>query len=391
MRTKIWIVGGIAALGLIMGVWAQDGPGPQDGQTVAKPKKAPAPDTNNATTGNGAPANPDGALSPIPSKLSPKATKDNDVSDAGAAFKAEANIVNLDVQVIDNYGNPIPNIPRDRFRILEDNVPQTLSQFSVGEAPLTVALLIEFSGRFQAFWTSGWAQTLTAAYGFVQTARQDDYLAVIAYDLNTTILSDFTADRDKTMEALSRLRIPGFSESNMFDALSDTADRMSKIEGRKAIVLIASGIDTFSKINYDKARRNLQESGVPVYSIEMLQIDRILAESMGALSGAQDLTFLQADNELKTFGKETGGQAYFPRFVGELPGVFQQISHSLRSEYSLGYSPNNQARDGKFRKIAVQLVNPGTNEPLRIVNEKGKPVKYTILAKAGYKAPRPVE
>lgn len=381
---KMWIVGGIAALGLIMGVWAQDGPAPQDGQTVAKPKNAPAAAT-------GTPANPDGALPPIPSKLSPKATKDNDVSDAGAAFKAEANIVNLDVQVIDNYGNPIPNIPRDRFRILEDNVPQTLTQFSVGEAPLTVALLIEFSGRFQQYWTSGWAQTLTAAYGFVQTLRPDDYLAVIAYDLNTTILSDFTTDRNKTMEALSRLRIPGFSESNMFDALTDTADRMSKIEGRKAVVLIASGIDTFSKINYDKARRSLQESGVPIYSIEMLQIQRIMAEATGAMSSSQDLTFLQADNELKTFGKETGGQAFFPRFTGELPGVFQQISHALRSEYSLGYSPNNQAKDGKFRKITVQLVNPGTNEPLRIVNEKGKPVKYTILAKAGYKAPRAVE
>ena len=87
------------------------------------------------------------------------------------------------------------------------------------------------------------------------------------------------------MEAMQRLRIPGFSESNMFDALADTADRMSKIEGRKAILLIASGIDTFSKLTYDKARKSLQESGVPVYSIEMLQVERIMAEgSMGRCS-----------------------------------------------------------------------------------------------------------
>jgi VWFA-related protein len=380
---KIGIVVGLAALGLMAGLWAQDGPNSQSSQTVAKPRKAPSPDTTNPTTD-------DSELPKIPSKLSPKATKDNDAP-ADATFRAETNVVNLDVQVIDNNGNPIPNIPRDRFRILEDNVPQTLSEFSVGEAPMTVAMVIEFSGRFQAFYSGGWAETLTASYGFVQTLKPEDYVAIIAYDLRSTILSDFTNDRSKTMDALSRLRIPGFSESNMFDALADTADRMSKIEGRKAILLIASGIDTFSKLNYDKARKSLQESGVPIYSIEMLQIERIMAEASGAMGASSELTFLQADNELKTFAKETGGQAFFPRFTGELPGVFQAISHSLRTRYSLGYSPNNQAKDGKFRKLTVQLVNPGTSEPMRMVNEKGKPIKYTILAKAGYKAPLPVE
>ena len=383
MRMKIWMVGGIAALSLIVGLAAQDGPNSQSSQTVAKPRKGPAPDTGNT------PAD-DADLPKIPSKLSPKATKDNDAP-ADATFKAETNVVNLDVQVIDNNGNPIPNIPRDRFRILEDNVPQTLTQCAVGEAPMTIALVIEFSGRFEAYGTPGWAETLTASYGFVQSLKAEDYLAIIAYDLHPTILSDFTNDRSKTSEAMSRLRIPGFSESNMFDALTDTADRMSKIEGRKAILLIASGIDTFSKINYDQARKSLQESGVPVYSIETLQVMRIQAEASGRMGASSELSFLQADNELRTFAKETGGQAFFPRFTAELPNVFQSISHALRTQYSLGYSPNNQTKDGKFRKITVQLVNPGTNEPMRMVNEKGKPIKYTVIAKAGYKAPRAVE
>jgi Ca-activated chloride channel family protein len=381
MRIKIWILGAIAAFTLIVGVWAQDNPG-AGSQTVARPRKKSA-DSTPASPGN------DSDLPKIPSKLSSKATKD-DAGEADASFKAETNVVNLDVQVLDNHGNPIPNIPRDKFRILEDNVPQTLTQFSTSEAPLTVAMVIEFSNRFQSFYSSGWAQTLTASYGFVQTLKPEDYVAIIAYDMRSTILSDFSNDRAKTMDALSRLRIPGFSESNMFDALADTADRMSKIEGRKAILLIASGIDTFSKLTYDKARKSLQEAGVPVYSIEMLQVERLMAEgSMGAL---QQLDFLQGDNELKTFAKETGGQAFFPRFIQELPNNFQAISQSLRNQYSLGYSPNNQAKDGKFRKLTVQLVNPGTNEPLKMLDEKThKPIKYTILAKAGYSAPRAVE
>jgi VWFA-related protein len=350
---------------------------------VAKTKTPPTAQQD------GASSNSDNDQTQIPSKLSPKATKDHQDGDADASFKAETNVVNVDVQVLDNHGNPIPNIPRDNFRVLEDNVPQTLSQFSVAEAPMTIAMVIEFSNRFQAYYTSGWAETLNASYGFVQTLKPEDYVAIIAYDLRSTILSDFSNDRRKTMEALSRLRIPGFSESNMFDALTDTADRMTKIEGRKAILLIASGIDTFSKLTFDKARKSLQESGVPVYSIEMLQIERILAE--GRMGPIANLDFLQGDNELKTFSKDTGGQAYFPRFQAELPEVFRNISQSLRNQYSLGYSPNNQAKDGKFRKLTIQLVNPGTNEPLRMLDEKHKPIKYTILAKTGYTAPRAVE
>src|SRR5580698_9721599 len=285
VRMKTWILSAAAAFTLIVGVWAQDNPG---SETVAKPRKQPAADTSGTAAGA------DGSLAPIPSKLSPKATKGNEAT-ADASFKSETNVVNIDVQVLDNHGNPIPNIPRDKFRILEDNVPQTLTQYSVAEAPMTVAMVIEFSARYQAYYSSGWRETLNTTYGFVTTLKPDDYVAVIAYDLNTTILSDFTNDRNRTMEATSRLRIPGFSESNMFDALADTADRMSKIEGRKAILLVSSGIDTFSKLTYDKARKALQEAGVPVYALEMLQVQRIMAEASGR-DGNQEITFLQGDN-----------------------------------------------------------------------------------------------
>jgi hypothetical protein len=116
----------------------------------------------------------------------------------------------------------------------------------------------------------------------------------------------------------------------------------------------------------------------------------MMAEANG-MSGAADLTFLQADNEMRTFSKETGGLSFFPRFIGEYPSVFQQIETALRDQYTLAYHPTNTAHDGKFRHIKVELVNPDTNDPLRIVNQKGKPIKYQIIAKAGYKAPREVE
>ncbi len=382
---KTVLVVSIAALGLLFAVYAQEGPGAPGSETVAKPRPKPGAQPADSTP---APGNTDGDLPKIPSKLSPK-NKPDDAGDVN--FKAEANIVNVDVAVLDNHNGFIPNIPEKAFRVLEDGVPQTIKKVSTGKAPMTIAMVIEFSNRFQSFWSYGWYQTVTAAYTFVNTLTPEDYVAIIAYDLRPEILTDFTNDKNRVAEALQRLRIPGFSESNMFDAVCDTADRMSKIEGRKAILLLSSGIDTFSKLTYDKARKQLQEAGVPVYPVGLLQLERTIAEANGSLSGARDITFLQGDNELRTFAKETGGQAFFPRFLTEMPAVFSAIEESMRNQYTLTYSPTNTAKDGKFRKITVQLVNPATNEPLKIVDQKQKPIKYQIIAKAGYKGPLAVE
>jgi Ca-activated chloride channel homolog len=259
------------------------------------------------------------------------------------------------------------------------------------DAPMTVCLVIEFSNLFQQYWGQGWYETLMAAYGFVETLKPEDYVAVVAYDIRPEMLSDFSTNRQETQQALQRLRIAAFSESNLFDALTDTADRMSEIEGRKAIVLISSGIDTFSKLTFDKTRKSLQRANVPIYGIGILQAMREIADARGYLGPIQRLDFLQADNQMRTFARESGGQAYFPRFLGEFPGIFRSISDALRTSYTLTYTPSNTAKDGKFRKIKVELVNPATNEPLKVTDEKGKPMKYTILARAGYTAPREVE
>ena len=365
-------------------LFSQEGPQSPSSETVAKPRKQPPQNGEQPSGDQDQNQNQD----KIPSQYKRQPTPDQAAETP--TFRADATTVTVPVAVLDPKGRFIPNIPQNYFRVLEDGVPQQISGFSKGEAPMTVCMLIEFSGLFQAYWSYGWGETLTAAYGFVDTLKPEDNIAVVAFDLKPTILSDFTSDRRKTQEALSRLRIPGFSESNLFDALTDMADRMSGIEGRKAILVIASGRDTFSKITYDKARRSLQSSGVPVYAISILQVARELADAYGMMGPISRLDFLQADNEMRTFAKETGGQAFFPRFEGELPGVFRALSDSLRNQYTLAYHPTNVTRDGKYRKIKVDLVNPANGEPLKVV-ENGKPVKYQIMAKAGYNAPRSVE
>jgi len=350
------------------------GPLKDPGATVAKPRKSP--DT---------PAS-DEELPKIPSKLKkdPKMEK-GDMTQ----FQSNVDIVTVDVAVVDNKGHFIPGIPAGNFRVLEDNVPQQIRKVEMGEAPMTIAMVIEFSNLFQRYWSAAWYQTLQLAWGFAESLKPEDYAAVVAYDIRPEILADFTTDKMKIREGLDRLKIAAFSEANMFDAVTDTADRMSGIEGRKAILLITSGIDTFSKITYDQTRKKLQDSGVPIYSIGLMQMQRDMADAYMAPTARMD--FLQADNELRTFAKETGGAAYFPRFPGEYPGIFQMLHQALRNQYVITYQPSNTKHDGAFRKLKVELVNPATNEPLPVKDEKGKPIKYQIVCKTGYKAPRTVE
>ncbi len=367
---------GCLSLALIL--VAQQGPKTTNGDTVARPKKG----SDTAPT-------KEAPLPPLPSVFK----RDANLPPTGTepTFRVDATTVTLDVAVIDNNGHFIPNIPKGNFRVLEDNVPQKISSMTLGEAPMTVCLVIEFSNLFQQFYSEPWYQTLVAANEFMSSLKPEDYVAVVAYDLRPEILSDFSLDRRDAAEAMSRLRIPAYHETVLFDALTETAERMAEIEGRKAILLISSGVDTISHQNYGEARKKIQNAGVPIYSVGLMQAYRDYYYSMGAMSDNARTDFVMADNQLRTFSTESGGMAFFPRFYGQFREIFQTISQAMRTQYVLTYVPTNSARDGKFRKLKVELIDPATNKPLRVTDEKGKNVKYTIVTKSGYTAPRQVE
>ncbi|MGO9229438.1 MAG: VWA domain-containing protein [Bryobacteraceae bacterium] len=367
MRPLLVLVCAGTLAGLAGFLAAQDqGPLNGPGQTVAKPKKpadASVPPADQA---------------PIPSEYKRNA-------DAGPrpTFKSDVDIVTLDVAVIGPNGQFIPQIPPGNFRVLEDNVPQQIRKVDMAQAPLTVALLVEFSNRYQRLYSGAWFQTQQLVWTFASSLKPEDYCAVIMYSMRPEILADFTTDRNKIQEALQNLTIPTWSEANMFDALVDTAERMSTIEGRKAILLITTSIDTFSRLTFDQTRKRLQEAGVPIYSISLLGLQLEMMAS-------PPMSFLQGQNELNTFAKETGGRAFAPKFQGEYPSVFGDIRQALGTQYVITYSSSNRVHDGTFRKIKVEVVDP-SGHPLPIKDQKGKPIKYSILTKAGYKAPHEVD
>jgi VWFA-related protein len=305
------------------------------------------------------------------------------------SLRVEVPEVTVDVGVLlEKTGQFVPNLKPGNFRVYEDGVPQKVAGFKRVEAPITALLLCEFASTNYNFIYD----MRNSAYAFAQQLRPQDYVAMMTFDMRTQIVSDFTQDKRQLLEAINSLRIPGFSERNLFDALYEAEDRLSRIEGRKYIVLIASGRDTFSKLTLDKIMQKVKSTpDVTIFTVSTGGAVRAMTEGRGGMGGAmRDMDYLQADNEMKTFAKITGGMSFFPRFVGEMPDIFQQINQNIRSKYQLVYHPTNPKQDGTYRKLRVELVDD-EGQPLRIQDEKHKPLKYDIIARDGYRARQEVE
>ena len=304
------------------------------------------------------------------------------------SIRVDVPLVNVDVMVTTKDGQFVPGLKRDNFRILEDGTEQKVTNFSQSEAPITAVLLIEFASTYYSYLRDA----LNASYTFASQLKKDDYVAVVEFDMRTHILVDFTQDKREVQEALSTLRIPGFSERNLFDALYETLDRLEGTEGgRKYIILVSTGQDTFSKINYDQILKKVKATrNVTIYPVSVGEALRQRLDASGRVGPITSLDWLQAQNQLNTFARLTGGKAYFPRFEGELPEDFHDIGNSIRNQYSLAYKPTNTKTDGTYRKLKVELVGPD-GSPLKIRDQRGKDVKVNIIAREGYTAKHVVD
>lgn len=304
------------------------------------------------------------------------------------SLRVDVPLVNVDVTVLTKDGQFVPNLKKDHFRILEDGVPQKVSNFQQTEAPITAVLLVEFANNNGNFIYD----MLNASYTFTSSLKKEDWVALISYDMKPRIEVDFTQDKRAVLGALNSMRVPGFSETNMFDALYDTLDRLDGLEGRKYVVLISTGLDTFSKLTFDKILNKVKNTrDITIYAVGTGQALREWADSHGYLGSIARLDFLQADNQMRTFANMTGGRAYFPRFEGEMPEIFRDIAGNIRNQYSLSFRSTNAKQDGSYRKLKVELIDPATGQPLKIVDEKGKALKYQVIAREGYRAKQMVE
>jgi VWFA-related protein len=293
-------------------------------------------------------------------------------------------VVNVDVVVTDNDGNYLTGLKKQNFRITQDGSTQTITNFAVTEAPITIVLLVEFSSLGYQIFTAN-ARDWSAA--FLNTLKPSDWVALETFNMRPRVEVDFTHDPNEIMQALYQLVFPPFSESNLFDAVADVLDRIQDVKGRKAVLVLASGMDTFSRIDLDQVLKRIRETDATIFTIGVGEQLFIQADSSGALGSIGQLNFLQAENQLKTFAAMTGGRAWFPRFDGEIPAIMRDVATSLRNQYSLAYTPSNAALDGKYHKIKVELVAPNGGQ-LTVLNQNGKKVKFQVYARQGYTAPK---
>ena len=360
---------------------------PAQGQQPAAPAQQPdqtSPDAGGPGGDNGVIALPNKKEKEAEPPPPPAPVVKNPPGLNNFSLRVDVPVVTVDVGVILQKTHQfVPNLKESNFRVYEDGVPQPISGFQRIQAPITAVLLLEFAAKNYAFIYD----MRNAAYSFAQQLKPDDYVAVMTFDMRTQILTDFTQDKRIIAQALNTLTIPGFSETNVFDALYESLDRLSRIEGRKYIVLIASGRDTFSKITLDKILQKIKATpNVTIFAIGTGQAARIMSN----MGGAREMDYLQADNQMSTFAKMTGGQAFFPRFSGEMPDIFHEINDTIRNQYELAYKPTNAKQDGTYRKLRVELVDD-EGQPLKMQDEKHRPLKYDIIARDGYKAKQEVE
>ena len=345
------------------------GPGADSGVIALPKKKDATPDT------------------PPPAPAQP--TVKNPEGMATMSLRIDVPEVSVDVGVLlEKTHTFVPGLKPANFRVYEDGVEQKVVGFKRVEAPITALMICEFAanGRGMNY------DMRNTAFAFAQQLRPQDYVALMTFDLRTHIVSDFTQDKRQLFQAIDSLRMPGFSETNVFDALYEGLDRLDRIEGRKYIVLIATGHDSMSKLTLDKILKKVKDShDITIFTISTGGAQEVMREGRGGMGGGmRDLDYLQAQNELNTFASLTGGLSFAPRFEGELPEIFQTVNQNIRAKYELIYHPTNARQDGTFRKLRVQLVDE-EGHPLTIQDEKKRQLKYDIITRDGYRARQQVE
>ncbi|HSO73250.1 MAG TPA: VWA domain-containing protein [Blastocatellia bacterium] len=331
------------------------------------PKKKVEKKTEEQKSGPPEPMDPQEPVPPVPKNIQSE-----------PPIKISTQVVNVEVTVIDKKSGRLYNtLKQPNFTIYEDGVKQEVTNFRSGEGPMTAVLLIENSysnRRWQGYYNPTFQQEIfRSAAVFVQRfVKPQDHIALVTYSLKPKVIQDFTGDSGRLQQALLAAYRDGlnFSEACYYDALSfallggkaiqlfdenhgpSEYNGLQEVEGHTAVILITLGIDTFSKLTYDKALKIVKNAGVPVYTIG---VGNLFYKKYGDRLPSQSDPFPMAFLQLKTFAEFSGG-AYFPMtFEGEIPSIMQSIEAMLRGQYSLGYSPTNTRREGKERKIKVEV------------------------------------
>ena len=264
------------------------------------------------------------------------------------AFRTGVDLVSLNVTVTDGDSRYVTDIERENFQIYEDGSLQDVTFFTRTQLPIALALLMDTSASM----TEKMSTAQEAAIGFAERLRDEDLASVIDFDSRVDIRQGFTNSVDKLKTAIQQTSAGG--STSLYNAIYISLKELGKIGGatvdqirRQAIVVLSDGEDTSSLVVFDEVLELAKRSDTVIYSIGLRSRD--IRTRRG---------FREADFVLRQLAQETGGRAFFPEQVTDLPEIYQRISDELSSQYTLGYLSKNPLRDGQWRRIVVRIDRP---------------------------------
>lgn len=275
-----------------------------------------------------------------------------------ATFKGAVDLVALNVVVVDGHQQFVGGLTADNFAIYEDGVQQDVSFFAADELPLDLAMLLDTSASMQ----NKLATAQQAAVRFASALRPIDRLLVVDVKETSTILAPLSPDLTAAKDAILRTSAQGGTAlyNGLYATLKEMArQRRAETEMRRqAIVILSDGDDTSSLVTYDDVMELAKQSGISIYTI-MLSSTPVRAPTVRG-KGERDS---RSEYGMKALAQETGARSFVALEVGDLAGVYTSIGHELASQYALGYTSNNQRRDGAFRRVVVRLLDRAGARP----------------------------
>lgn len=281
--------------------------------------------------------------------------------DQEPVIKVDVDVVNLLCSVRDKHGAYVSNLTKDDFAIFEDGKPQTIRYFNrEKDLALTIGLLVDVSGSQERLIG---VERQAAIQFFASVLGKKDMAFLISFGSEAELLQDYTNSHRLLRDALEKLRVnaavtglhpgpvPTISKPRgtvLFDAVYlATTDRLKGEVGRKAIVLITDGVDQGSRLSIRDAMTAAQKADAVIYSVYYVDPS---AYGSGGMWG-----YTPSDSDLKKMSEETGGRLFRVGRKTSLDDSFRQLQEELRNQYSIGYTPANQNKDGGFRKIEIRM------------------------------------
>jgi VWFA-related protein len=297
-------------------------------------------------------------------------------------FDPAIGMVTLKLLVQDPNGYFIPNLRRDNFVVYENGVRQQNATVDIEHAPVTLAVLMEFGGRAPGVNRQMGQEVARAGQQLLDEISPEDKVTFWKYSDKVQKVADSTQSREDVRTALIAMGTPEVSETNLYDAILATLAEMRPVRGRKAIVLISSGIDTFSKAHFEDARKAAEESDAPIYVISLTQVLRQILQMQDRPVATVDWN--QVEHQLQEIARASGGRAYTPSDTIQLSPVYDDMMENLKVRYVTTYKSSNSGDPNSPRTVRVELVDPQTGGPLAIRDANGRIVRASVILQENY-------